>query len=43
MKILTAKQFLKEPYGTLYVKYDPECFIGGLTIKSEERGELYRY
>lgn len=39
MKILTAEQFLKEPYGTVYIHYKPCVFIGEPKIKSEPRGD----
>lgn len=38
MRILTAKEFLKEPYGTVYIHYTPQMFIDQPKIKSEERG-----
>ena len=38
MRILTPKQFLEEPYGVIYIQFIPETYIGGLAIKSEERG-----
>ncbi len=41
MRILTAKQFTKEPYGTVYIQYQPQIFIGQLEIKSEPRGDKF--
>jgi len=41
MRILTAQEFIKEPYGTVYIHYKPEMFIGNLKIKSEPRGEKF--
>ena len=41
MRILTAQEFCKEPYGTVYVQYKPHIFIGQPEIKSEPRGEKF--
>jgi hypothetical protein len=41
MRILTAQEFIKEPYGTVYIQYTPEAFIGQPKIKSEPRGEKF--
>lgn len=38
MKILTAEQFLEEPYGVTYIQFIPQIYVGELAIKSEERG-----
>lgn len=39
MRILTALEFNKEPYGTVYIKYIPQMFIEQPKIKSEPRGK----
>lgn len=41
MKILTPQEFIKEPYGTVYIQYIPHMFIGQPSIKSESRGEKF--
>jgi hypothetical protein len=41
MRILTAKEFTKEPYGTVYIHYKPISFIGQPKIKSKPRGEEF--
>jgi len=41
MRILTAQEFTKEPYGTVYIQYKPHMFIGQPEIKSEPRGEKF--
>jgi len=41
MRILTAEEFTKEPYGTVYILFTPETFIGQPKIKSEPRGEKF--
>lgn len=38
MRILTAQEFIKEPYGTVYTHYKPQMFLGEPCIKSEPRG-----
>lgn len=38
MKILTAREFEKEPFNTLYIKFIPSMFIDQPAIKSEQRG-----
>lgn len=38
MRILTANEFVKEPYGTVYIQYIPKMYMGNLHIKSEPRG-----
>lgn len=39
MRILKPEEFIKEPNGTVYVKYTPHMFIDQISIKSEPRGE----
>ena len=41
MRILKPEEFIKEPYGTVYVKYVPHMFIDSICIKSEPRGEEF--
>lgn len=41
MRILTAEQFTKEPYGTVYIKYVPHMYIEQPKIKTEPRGEKF--
>lgn len=38
MRILTAEEFNKEPYGIVYIRFVPLMFIGEPKIKSEPRG-----
>lgn len=38
MRILNAQQFLKEPYGTVYIQFIPTMYIEQPKIKSEPRG-----
>lgn len=40
MKILTAEQFIKEPYGTVYTTFILNDF-GGLCVKDSARGEPF--
>lgn len=39
MRILTAEQFKKEPYGTVYIQFMPRVYMNEPRIKSEARGE----
>lgn len=39
MKILTPQEFIKQPNGTVYIKYTPHTFIDQISIKAESRGE----
>ena len=39
MRILTAEEFNKEPYGIVYIHFTPEMYVGEPKIKSEPRGE----
>jgi hypothetical protein len=41
MRIVKAKDFIKEPYGTVYIKFVPEMYVEQPKIKTEPRGELY--
>lgn len=41
MRILTAQEFVKEPYETIYIHYEPTIFIGQPKIKTEPRGEKF--
>lgn len=41
MRILTAQEFIKEPYGTVYVHYKPQMFLGEPKIKSKPRGDKF--
>lgn len=41
MRILTPQEFMKEPYGTVYIKWVPQMFIEQPKIKSEPRGEKF--
>lgn len=38
MRVLTSKQFEKEPVGTVYCKWIPSDFGGTVSIKGSERG-----
>jgi hypothetical protein len=38
MRILTNKEFAKEPYGIVYVEFIPMMFAGNPKIKTEPRG-----
>lgn len=41
MRIITAQEFIKEPYGTVYIQYKPNYYIDQPKIKSEPRGEKF--
>lgn len=41
MRILTAQEFIKEPYGTVYIQFVPRMFVGEPKIKSEPRGQEF--
>ena len=41
MRIVKAKEFTKEPYGTVYIQFKPQVYIGQPHIKSEPRGERF--
>ena len=38
MRIMNGKEFLKEPYGTVYINFFSRSFYGEARIKSEPRG-----
>lgn len=40
MRILTAEQFTKEPYGTVYTTFVDNDF-GGISVKDSQRGEPF--
>lgn len=41
MRILTPKEFTKEPYGTVYIRYIPRAYADQPKIKSEPRGKEF--
>lgn len=41
MRLLSAEEFKKEPYGTVYCMYKPQIFLGQLKIKSEPSGDEF--
>jgi len=41
MRLLSAEEFKKEPYGTVYCMYEPQIFLNQLKIKSEPRGDNF--
>lgn len=41
MRIVTAQEFIKEPYGTVYIGFVPAMYVDQPKIKSEPRGEKF--
>ena len=41
MRIVTAKEFIKEPYGTVYIRFIANMYIDNPKIKTEPRGEKF--
>ena len=41
MRLLSAEEFRKEPYGTVYCMYKPQIFLNQLKIKAEPRGDKF--
>ena len=41
MRLLSAEEFKKEPYGTVYCMYKPQIFVNQLKIKSEPRDKAF--